>query len=346
MAKERKRRIRPFRILFLLACLAAAILIPVNFYLDARLNSMERSDPIQADEAGVSSEAASQIKKYPVTNIAVFGMDHDGDSSDSSMDRSDAIKILSINTLTNSIKVTSVQRDTLVWIPDPVNDFSKWNHAYWWGGPQLALKTLNMNLDLDITEYISVSFEAVEALVESIGGIDVSLSQEEVWAIIYDRGVALEDRGAGVYHLNGKQALAYARIRSIDDDYARMERQNNVIKAVASSLKSLGIGDIENAAKNVLPYIETNITNGEIKRMAVTALLSNVDKTKSYQLPENGMDDVATILSYGGYSPLYKLKSYSDMIRNLHAFIYGDRNYQVSSQALEIEQKIYSTFYW
>ena len=80
--------------------------------------------------------------------------------------------------------------------------------------------------------------------------------------------------------------------------------------------------------------------------MAVTALLSNVDKTKSYQLPENGMDDVATILSYGGYSPLYKLKSYSDMIRNLHAFIYGDRNYQVSSQALEIEQKIYSTFYW
>ena len=333
------------RILFLLACLAAAILIPVNLFLDARLNSMERSNPIQAEEAGVSSEAAAQINKYPITNIAVFGMDHDGDSTDSSMDRSDAIKILSINTLTNSIKVTSVQRDTLVWIPDPVNDFSKWNHAYWWGGPQLALKTLNMNLDLDITEYISVSFEAVEALVESIGGIDVSLSQEEVWAIIYDRGVALEDRGTGIYHLNGKQALAYARIRSIDDDYSRMERQNKVIKAVVASIKSLEIRNIETAVKNVLPYIETNITNGEIKRMALTALLSNVDKTKSYQLPENGMDDVVTILSYGGYSPLYKLKSYSDMIRNLHAFIYGDRNYQVSSQALEIERNIQNLFY-
>ena len=343
---KHKRKIKPFRILFLIVCLMAVLWLLLYGAVSAALAGMNHAEAISSETAGISEQVQSDLAKYPIENIVLFGMDHDGEVGSDSMNRSDAIKIISINQLTGKIRLTSVQRDTLIWIPDPVNDFSKWNHAYWWGGAELAVKTLNVNLDLDITKYISFSFDALEQLVELTGGVDIELTEAEVWDMVYNRPAGIPDNGPGVYHLNGAQALAYCRIRSVDNDYNRMNRQNVIMKAVASALKKKNPVEMVRIARGVLPYIETNLSNADVASYLIRLITADPDHIDTYEVPSGEWGDVQTVVSYGGYYPLYKLNSYSGMIRGLHEFIYGDRNYQVSDQALEIEQKIYSTFNW
>ncbi len=341
MKKNRGRRL--LNVVLALAMIIAACDIMLGIYMKQQLCALERTPAMSAESAGVSEEVRKETALSPIENIAVFGMDHDGGAGSETMDRSDAIKIISVNRLTHTVKITSVQRDTLVWIPDPVNDFSKWNHACWWGGAQLGIKTLNMNLDLDITSYAAFSFKAVEALTDALGGIDISLSDSEAYSLASSvPGFAYG--GAGSYHLDGEAALAYCRIRSIDSDFYRMERQNTVIRALAGAFVKLGVTHADEVLDAVLPYVETNLSDRRIRSLVTSALVAEIAGVKTYQLPQGGMDDVAAILSYGGYSPLYRLKSYEGMIKDLHAFIYGEKDYEVSSQAKQIEQRIGETF--
>lgn len=343
MNRKPKRHLRTgLKVLLVLAVLIGCTVISFNTYVDARLNRMRHSEAFAASEMMISDKAA----KLPshVINIALFGADHDAETDAASTERADAIKILSFNTLTRSVKIISVQRDTLVWIPDPVNDYSKWNHSYWWGGPKLSLQTLNMNLDLNITQYVTFSFEALEHLVDLVGGVDIYLTEAEISDMVWRRGTSLDYKGEGEYHLNGEQALSYCRIRYTDSDYVRMERQNNVMKAVMSSVRKMNPLDIPGVVSGIMPYIETNMKNSTMRQCAVMLLMSNYSRLPSFQVPEGGYESVAASISYGGYSPLYILNSYSDMITSLHAFIYGDDNYEPSSQAQEIERNIYTYF--
>ena len=314
--------------------------VGVNMYVDSMLNNLNKTDDIKEEEVSIADSVKEQVINTNVVNIALFGTDHDGGEGDDSFERSDATKIISLDMDHKTIMITNLQRDNIIYIPDPINDFDKLNHAQWYGGPQLAVKTINANFDLDITKYVGFSFDSLERIVDLVGGVDIYLTRAEISQQIKPLGVYGD---AGVYHLNGHQALTYCRIREIDSDYTRMERQNNVIMAIIDKVKDKNILELVDLANQIMPYIETNLSNEDIKSYLMSLLTFDLSNIKQYQVPEGGFDDI-NVRSYKGYHPLYLLRSYSDMVKQLHKNIYNDDNYQPSEQLLEIEKSIYEYF--
>lgn len=323
-----------------LLIVSVALFFGVNMYIDSMFNRMEQTEKINVEQANVAESVTEQTKGRNVINIAIFGTDHDDDEGDDASERADATKIISLDMDNKQIVITSLQRDTLVYLPGNVQDFDKFNHSYWYGGAELSLQTINMNFDMDITRYVSFSFESLEKIVDLVGGVDVYLTQAEINQDYKPIGVSGTE---GVYHLNGHQALLYSRIRNIDNDYERMQRQNNVIMAIIEAVKSKSIFDLLDLANNALPYVETNLTNGEIKEYLTSLLTFDLSDIQQYQIPEDGFNDVS-IRSYKGFSPLYLLDSYSDAAIQLHKNIYLDDTYQPSEQLLEVESNIYAKF--
>lgn len=140
------------------------------------------------------------------------------------------------------VKLTSFQRDTLIYIPEPENDFDKLNHAYWYGKAPLTLKTLNYNFDLDITRYVAFNFDAIEHIIDMIDGIELDVHENElkvtndyIWHL---NSLSGTDEDApylttgGLQTLSGRQAMAYMRNRYVGDDFDRMNRQNKVMEAM------------------------------------------------------------------------------------------------------------------
>ena len=315
--------------------------IGINMYVDSLISNVNQTEEIKYEDAKIATSVSEQTKDRNVVNIAMFGTDHDADESDSASERADANKIISLDFDNKQIKITSVQRDNLIYIPDPIDDFDKLNHAYWYGGPQLSIKTLNANLDLDITKYVSFSFSSVEKIVDLLGGVDIYLNNAELSVTgKYSLGI---NGSAGTYHLNGHQALVYCRTRSVDSDYQRIERQNAVISAIVSTLKSKSVFELMGLVDDVLPLIETNLTASEIKDYVTSCLSFDLNNIQQFKVPANEYEDVK-IRSYKGYSPLYLLRSYSEEVINVHKNIYGDDDYQPSEQLLEIEKNIYDAF--
>ena len=134
--------------------------------------------------------------------------------------RSDAMKVLSLDAKNNVAKITSIQRDTLIYIPGVKQDFEKLNHAYAYGGATLAMQTINYNFDLDLTRYVAINFEGVQHVIDAMGGIELEIKEYEVPYISNVSKVAINI-------LSGEQALGYMRVRYADSDYVRMDRQNN-----------------------------------------------------------------------------------------------------------------------
>lgn len=313
-----------------------------NYLLDSTLNQMVTTDSVTKEEVGVSESVIQKEEETKVINIAVFGLDRNGNGTDG---RSDAMKVLSLDTKRNIAKVTSFQRDTLIYIPGDIQDFDKLNHPYAYGGAKLAMQTLNYNFDLDLTRYVSFNFDAIEKIVDAIGGIELEIQSKEVShmnSYISDSGNKI-DR-AGVHHLNGAQAMGYMRIRYADSDYVRMERQTKVMKAIFAQLKSVSYTQLLNLLNECLPYVETNLTKDEIISLGLDALKVDLSNIEQYQVPSQGYSDINHSVSYKGYSPLYVMNSYQDLVKELHQNIYGDENYHPSSTVLETEAAIYKKF--
>ena len=182
--------------------LIAVIGISGNLYVDSLLNKTNRSKKLTDEQAMVNQEVKDQVQDHQIVNIALFGSDNQdwNEWTDTEMQRSDATKIISLDFNAKKIKITSLQRDILVYLPEAYNDYDKLNHAHWRGGPELAIQTINLNFDMDITQYVGFSFEATVKLVDLVGGIDLYLTAEETHQKIRDLQIDGDD---GVYHLNG-----------------------------------------------------------------------------------------------------------------------------------------------
>ncbi len=202
---------------------------------------------------GISEEVNSTLSEY--RNIAIFGIDARADTY-SRGNRSDCIIIASLNNNTKEVKLISVYRDTFVQIEG--HGLDKITHAYSFGSAQLAINTLNTNFDLNIKEFVTVNFDAVKDVVDSIGGITMPITSEEVSQV---PGIS----SPGTYDLTGEQALAYARIRhATGGDYKRTERMRDVLTAVLNKVKTFDIGRLNNLIDKLLPEVYTNITSGDI----------------------------------------------------------------------------------
>ena len=145
----------------------------------------------------------------------------------------------------------------------------------------------------------------------------------------------------GLQTLSGRQAMAYMRNRYVGSDFTRMERQSTVIQALVDKATTLSYSELLSLLDACLPYVETNLTLNEIIDYGTKAL--NFDLSQIEQLQFPSADNTHKSISYKGYSPLYIMSSYQDLVKELHAFIYNDTQYQPSQTVIETEASIYET---
>lgn len=275
---------------------------------------------IDEQEIGVSTQTEKELNDY--RNIAIFGIDSRADTY-SRGNRSDCIIIASINNKTKEVKLISVYRDTYVDIEG--HGLDKITHAYSFGEAPLALKTLNTNLDLNIKEFVTVNFDAVKAIVDQIGGIQMNITSEEVSHI---SGIS----SAGTYNLTGEQALAYSRIRyATGGDYKRTERMRDVLTAVANKVKTMNVSQLNRFIDAVLPRVYTNITASEIFSLMPNATSYRIIQSMGWPYETRGI----TLDRWYGI-PI----TLESNVTKLHKEVFGQDDYKLPENIKTISDQI------
>ena len=275
---------------------------------------------LNKEDIAVSTGVEDNLANF--RNVAILGIDSREDTY-SKGNRSDCIIIASINNNTKDVKMVSVYRDTYVQIEG--HGLDKITHAYSYGGAELALNTLNTNLDLNIEEFVVVNFDAVKDAVNNIGGVTINITDEEASHI---SGI---DK-AGTYNLTGEQALAYARIRHAEGgDYKRTERMRDVIAAIVEKVKTFNISQINKFIDEMLPKIYTNMTATDV--FSFLPSITSVNITDSIGWPYN----IKGITLDRWYGVPITLES---NVERLHKEIFGEDNYIVSNTVKQISQDI------
>ena len=274
---------------------------------------------VNIDESAIAINANVDESLKDYRNIVILGVDSRDNSYRNT--RSDCIIIASINKKTNDVKLTSVYRDTYVNIDGYGLD--KITHAYAYGGPELAMSTLNKNLDLNITEFVTVNFETVETIVDAVGGISLTITDAEAGQIGLSSG--------GTYNLDGEEALAYSRIRKIDSDYQRTERMRTVLEAVFDKIKSLNISALSDLVDTILPLVSTNISSNEIIAMLPSVIFYNITNSEGWPY------DVSGYSSDAWYGVPVTLES---NVKELHSELFENDNYTPSETVQEISDDI------
>ena len=277
------------------------------------------------------------------TNIALFGIDARNNSLGKG-NRSDAIIICSINNETKKIKLVSVYRDTLLEVSktDGSAVTTKVNAAYAYGGPELALQTLNKNLDLNISEYITVNWEGLTRAIDALGGVVVHIEDNELDTLNGVLAEQIEVNGInsdGVYEtgyvtLNGAQATAYARIRSTDQgDITRTERQRDVLTKMFEKAKSSDLGTIDAIIDDLFPEIATSLSEDEIKALAKAVF--------EYQLGDTvGFPFAYTPITHETKGSVLVPADLSSNVTALHEFLFGEQGYVPTSNVQNISTTI------
>ena len=269
--KKKHKRLRIFLIIILIIVIIISGLVLAGYgFVNGKINKVQKEN-IDVEEIGINEETSKQLEGY--RNIALLGIDSRADDYGLG-NRSDCMIIASINEKTNEVKLISVYRDTYVYVTENgTKKLDKITHAYSYGGAQNALKSLNEALDLNITEYVTVNFDAVIAAVNSLGGVYIDIDSSELKYInsyIDATSKSSEIKSShlsttGRQKLDGVQAVAYSRIRyTSGGDYKRTERMRTVIEAMLSKAKTLEIGQLNSFADTILPKIRTNISSSEI----------------------------------------------------------------------------------
>lgn len=330
MANSKKKHIsiRTKKILVVVLSVVLVLIVGgivgFNLYADSLLNRMNIKNEIDKNVVNVVESHRN------IDNIALLGIDSDNGTGLGS--RSDVMKLISLDFDNKKLKITSLQRDNIVYQP-LMDRYEKLNHAYWRNGVEGTLSSINYNFDLDVTKYVLFDFDSVEEIVDILGGVNIYLSGAEASYMGFG--------GEGSYHLNGSQTLAFSRIRSIDSDYERMNRQTRVIDALIHSFKDNNPFELLDIVNQVLPYIETNIPVSTIKSYLTNVITFDLNNIEQYQFPANGYDSQLTTLSLYGYSPQYVLKDFSGEVELLHHNIYNPNDkYTASENVLKVEREI------
>ena len=320
MAKKKGRKLKAFGIAVLILLILLVIIIGGTFwFVSSKLGKMQQVDLDESD-LNVSAEVAESLSNY--RNIAIFGIDSREDTY-SKGNRSDCIIIASMKNTTKEVKLVSVYRDTYVQIEG--HGLDKITHAYSYGEAPLAIKTLNTNFDLNITEFVTVNFDAVKEIVDDVGGISMNITQEEVSHI---SGI----KSAGTYNLTGEQALAYARIRYAEGgDYKRTERMRDVLTAVLNKVKTFSISELNQFIDKVLPKVYTNITAADVFSMIPS--LASIKVTDSIGWPY----ETRGITLDRWYGVPITLES---NVTRLHQEVFEETDYVPSDTVKQISQEI------
>lgn len=262
-------------------------------YSGVALLLISRLDHVKDDERSVTNGALSE--DY-VTSILLIGTDARDEGSENG--RSDSMILLSVNSRTRTIHLSSFMRDAYVQIPG--HGSGKLNAAYSYGGAPLLMDTLEKNYDVSIDDYVTVSFSGFAGIIDAVGGVEVTLSDSEADAVNEilmsevnelmgkDREDGLLRRG-GTLVLDGKQALSYARIRYVGNaDFERTSRQREVMTAIFSKLKTTVFTAVPKLISAALPHMATNMTTGEMYLLSLRLPLMAGYKIEQQQIPADG----------------------------------------------------------
>lgn len=275
-------------------------------------------------------------------NVALFGVDS-RDGSLGKGNRTDCIIVASLNNETKEIKMVSVYRDTLLNLSE--GTYQKCNGAYSYGGPVMAINMLNMNLDLDIEDYVTVDFGAIADAIDLLGGVDIEVTEEEVPYInsyIWETAASAGKeetlvQTSGLQTLNGVQATTYARIRSTaGGDFTRTERQRLVIEKMFEKAKTADLGTINEIIDKVFPQVSTSFTLQEI--------LMYASAYSEYTLAENmgfPVDKYTDTVS--GLGSIVIPQDLTSNVTKLHEFLFGTTGYTPSSTVQNISSNIQYT---
>lgn len=304
--------------------LLCILLVLVLLYLGVSYLLFHNTDYSTEEHSKNQYISSTQLKSSPfVENILLLGSDaREGDT----VSRSDTMILVSIDKKHSKIKLTSFLRDSYVEIPG--HGYNKLNAACTYGGTQLVIDTIEYNYKIKIDKYAMVDFTCFQELIDAIGGVDVKVTQAEAnylnrtwyrWSLT---GNKLHfDSGESV-HLNGEEALMFCRIRGLDSDIKRTERQRRVISAIKTqAMSNLTPSTINSILKNVLPYIKTDIRENQLMNKGIGYLLlyRNYDIAEM-SIPYTGTWHDETISGVGA-SLVFDIDENATIVKN---FIYND----------------------
>lgn len=297
--------------------------------------------PIKNSDLVVNEGVKEQTKGY--TTIALYGVD----SRDSNLDtgtNSDAIILLSINKDTKEVKMVSVYRDTLLQIQSDSQTTHKVNYAYQLGGALMSINTLNANLDLAISDYITVDFNAMADIINALGGVEVTVTEDEVNNLNKNLAEQIGISGkysegvheAGTKVLNGQQAVAYSRIRSTGKgDITRTMRQRTVLLGLVNKMINADSKMISNLIDVSFSCISTSLTKDE-----VTSLAKDI---ADYKITGNiGFPFAYTPMSLDGKGSVIVAADLNANVTALHEYLYGTSGYTPSTTASSISTEVSS----
>ena len=335
--------------LLLLEFFVLLIAIGVLYVITTTTREIERTN-IDTDKIVINDEVVetkTEKKKEEVKvskgcrNIALFGVDaRDGDLGKGS--RSDTIMIANINMDTHEIKLVSVYRDTYLNLGN--DSYNKCNGAYAKGGPEQAITMLNMNLDMDITDYVTVGFSGLIEAIDALGGIEIEVTDAEINHLNNYQLCMAEEMGVdyipvtepGKQTLNGMQATAYCRIRyTKGDDFKRAERQRDVLGAMILKAKDASLTSLKDAVTAVLPSINTSLSVNEIISVLGTVAEYNVVASEGF--PFENERAPANVGSKGACIVPTTLE---ENVILLHELLYTDEKYTPSKQVKELSEEI------
>lgn len=330
--KKNKKKIILGILLSIVAVLLAAV-IAVVCWLNSLLDKPQKEN-LSGDLGIVSKEELPFDEE--VKNIALFGLDT---RQDNDRGRSDAIIVLSIDRVNKKVKMSSIARDTYITYANGKHD--KITHAWSNGKQNLAVKTLNRNFKLDITDFVSVNFFQFAYIIDYIGGVTIDINEGEMNVMnnkhiphIQSLGIKCEKiKAPGVQHVGGGEALAYARDRYTGSDIERGSRQREVLAAMFEAVKKMNVLKLPKLVEMILGECTTSLDKSEMISIGTWALF-NMPQIESFGLPNEECKGRGQMINGTSYM-VYDLDHASQM---LHDFIYQPAKLEETSSSAAISE--------
>lgn len=259
--------------------------------------------PLESDATNLSLSEGELLQNSKELNVMLFGEDN---SNGDKHGRSDTMIMMTIDNNHKKLKLTSFQRDTYVYIPG--YGYDKLNSSYNYGGAKLSIQTIEANFGIKVDRYAVVDFDSFKKIIDTLGGVDMEVTQDEIDYINYqmyknnqaDTRTTITD-APGTVHLNGQEALWYARNRGLTkgedgneigldgDDWDRTSRQRKLLETLFTSMKSADLGQIVSIVSSVGPLVTTNLKKDEITALVSHALTYLSYDVEQYYVPEEGL---------------------------------------------------------
>lgn len=332
MAKTRKlKKKSKFKILLvveIILILIAGIVVFGYWYMNHSLDKLQKSD-VKKDDIEVNKEVEKAAETDPYYSIVLYGVDSQSGQLEEG-NRSDSIIVVSLEKETKKVRMLSIYRDTYVYVDDDYG-YTKITHAYSYGGPKMAMSTLNKNFDLNITDFVTVNFKILADCIDELGGVTVDIQSSELSDLNkyipnmnkLNGGSSGLIYNAGSQTLDGNQATAYARIRkNSGGDYKRAERQRAILSAMFTKLKE-NPTKVTTLIDTIFPNVLTDLTKDQILDLATDVTKYEIEDTVGFPFEPQGQ--TINGVYYGLPVTL------ASNAKKMHQFLYKDYEYNPST---------------